>query len=79
MIVLVPWKPVVAIWLLSSAMPWCGYFGFSLLEGKNPFAPYTIQEPAIPCGRCVITNIRRNAVNPLATIELSPEHPVVER
>jgi hypothetical protein len=43
MIVLIPWKPVVVIWLLLSAMLWCGYVGSSLIEEKNPFAPYTIQ------------------------------------
>ena len=45
MIVLIPWKPVVVVWLLLSAMLWCGYVGSSLMEGKNPFAPYTLQAP----------------------------------
>lgn len=45
MIVLIPWKPVVLIWLLMPAMLWCGYVGSSLMEGKNPFAPYTLQAP----------------------------------
>jgi len=45
MIILVPWKPVVVIWLLLSAMLWCGYVGSSLMEGKNPFAPYMIEKP----------------------------------
>jgi hypothetical protein len=45
MVVLIPWKPVVSIWLLLSAMLWCGYVGSSLMEGKNPFAPYTLQAP----------------------------------
>jgi hypothetical protein len=44
MIVLIPWKPVVVIWLLLSAMFWCGYVCSSLMEGKNSFAPYTFQE-----------------------------------
>lgn len=44
MIVLIPWKPVVFVWLLLSAMLWFGYVGSSLLEGKNPFIPYTVQE-----------------------------------
>ena len=43
MIILVPWKPVVIIWLLLSAMLWCGYVGSSLMEEKNPFVPYTRQ------------------------------------
>jgi hypothetical protein len=48
MVVLIPWKPVVFVWLLLSAMLWFGYVGSSLLEGKNPFAPlYTLQEPHV--------------------------------
>lgn len=42
MVVLIAWKPVVFIRLLLSAMLWCGYIGSSLVEGKNPFAPYTL-------------------------------------
>ncbi len=42
MVVLIPWKPVVFVWLLLSAMLWCGYVGSSLLERKNPFTPYTV-------------------------------------
>jgi len=45
MIVLIPWKTVVLVWLLLSAILWCGYVGSSLMEGKNPFAPYTLQAP----------------------------------
>jgi len=45
MAILIPWKPVVVIWLLLSAMLWCGCVASSLMEKKNPFAPYTIQEP----------------------------------
>ena len=45
MIVLIPWRRVVVIWLLLSGMLWCGYVGSSLMEGKNPFAPYTLQAP----------------------------------
>jgi hypothetical protein len=26
-------------------MLWCGYVGSSLMEGKNPFAPYALQAP----------------------------------
>jgi hypothetical protein len=43
MVILIPWRPIVLIWLLLSAMLWCGYVGSSLTEGKNPFAPYTLQ------------------------------------
>jgi hypothetical protein len=38
MLILVPWKPVVIGWGLLAAMLWVGYVGYSLLEGKNPFA-----------------------------------------
>jgi hypothetical protein len=37
-VILVPWKPVVVAWGLLAAMLWVGYVGYSLLEGKNPFA-----------------------------------------
>jgi hypothetical protein len=45
MIILIPWKPVVLVWLLLSAILWCGYVGSALIDGKNPFAPYTLQAP----------------------------------
>jgi len=45
MIILLPWKPVVILRPLLSAMLWCGYVGSSLMEGKNPFAPYAVREP----------------------------------
>ena len=38
MLILIPWKPVVAVWCLLAAMLWVGYVGYSVLEGKNPFA-----------------------------------------
>ena len=38
MLILVPWKPVVIAWSLLAAMLWVGYVGYSVLEGKNPFA-----------------------------------------
>ena len=34
MIVLIPWKPVVFILLLLSAILWCGYVGSSLMGGR---------------------------------------------
>jgi hypothetical protein len=34
----IPWKPIVVIWLLLSAMLWCGYVGSALIERNNPFA-----------------------------------------
>ena len=38
MLILIPWKPVVVGWFLLAAMLWVGYVGYSVLEGKNPFA-----------------------------------------
>jgi len=38
MLILIPWKPLVAGWCLLAAMLWIGYVGYSVLEGKNPFA-----------------------------------------
>ena len=38
MVILIPWKPVVVAWCLLAAMLWVGYVGYSILEGKNPFA-----------------------------------------
>jgi hypothetical protein len=38
MLILIPWKPLVVGWCLLAAMLWVGYIGYSVLEGKNPFA-----------------------------------------
>ena len=39
MYILVPWKPVVLVWGLLSAMIFLGFVASSLREGKDPFAP----------------------------------------
>src|ERR1700675_806216 len=45
--ILVPWKPVVLVWGLLSAMIFFGFVASSVLEGKDPFAPgATITQPA---------------------------------
>jgi hypothetical protein len=45
--ILVPWKPVVLVWGLLSAMIFFGFVASSVLEGKDPFAPgATIAQPA---------------------------------
>jgi len=45
--ILVPWKPVVLMWGLLSAMIFFGFVASSVLEGKNPFAPgATVTRPA---------------------------------
>ena len=39
MYILVPWKPVVLVWGLLSAMIFFGFVASSVLEGKDPFVP----------------------------------------
>ena len=46
--ILVPWKPVVLVWGLLSAMIFFGFVASSVLEGKDPFAPgATITQPSL--------------------------------
>jgi hypothetical protein len=40
--ILVPWKPVVLVWGLLSAMIFFGFVASSVLQGKDPFAPGAI-------------------------------------
>ncbi|HXJ88910.1 MAG TPA: hypothetical protein VMS18_18985 [Candidatus Binatia bacterium] len=42
MFILVPWKPVVVVWGLLSAMILFGFVASSVLQGKDPFAPGAI-------------------------------------
>ena len=45
--ILVPWKPVVLVWGLLSAMIFFGFVASSVLQGKDPFAPgATIAQPS---------------------------------
>ena len=45
--ILVPWKPVVLVWGLLSAMIFFGFVASSVLEGKDPFAPgMTVTQPS---------------------------------
>jgi hypothetical protein len=47
MYILIPWKPVVLVWGLLSAMIFFGFVASSVLEGKDPFAPgATIAQPS---------------------------------
>jgi hypothetical protein len=47
MYVLVPWKPVVLVWGLLSAMILFGFVASSVLKGQDPFAPgATIAPPS---------------------------------
>jgi hypothetical protein len=47
MYILVPWKPVVLVWGLLSAMIFFGFVASSVLAGKDPFAPSaTITQPS---------------------------------
>jgi len=52
-LILVPWKPVVIVFGFLAALVLFSYFGSTLIEGKNPFAPYgdlanrvTLRQPA---------------------------------
>jgi hypothetical protein len=40
--ILVPWKPVILVWGLLSAVVFFGFVASSVLEGKDPFAPGAI-------------------------------------
>ncbi len=42
MLILIPWKPVVIVWGLLSAMILFGYIAGSLIKGQNPFAEFTL-------------------------------------
>ena len=45
--IFVPWKPVVLVWGLLSAMIFFGFVASSVLDGKDPFAPgATITQPS---------------------------------
>ncbi len=47
MYIFVPWKPVVLVWGLLSAMIFFGFVASSVREGKDPFAPgATITQPS---------------------------------
>lgn len=65
MYILVPWKPVVIVWLLLSGMIFAGFVGSSLLQGKDPFAPpATVQQsnvPKAPTGKGQKNNHTRRA------------------
>ena len=39
MYILVPWKPIVVVWGLLSAMILFGFVASSVFQGKDPFAP----------------------------------------
>jgi hypothetical protein len=45
MLILVPWKPVVLMWIVLSGLVLVGFIGSSLLEGKNPFAMGMVNSP----------------------------------
>jgi hypothetical protein len=43
MLILIPWKPAVFIWLLLSAMLYLGFIVSSLMDGWNPLVPRMLQ------------------------------------
>jgi hypothetical protein len=48
MIVLIPWKPIVVVWVLLSAMLWCGYVGSSLGREESVHALLDPRTPRPP-------------------------------
>jgi hypothetical protein len=78
MVILIPWRPIVCIRLLLSAMLWCGYVGSSLMEGKSPFAPYTLQgvHGRHSSRSCIIRYIRVMQSQPLNLIRDQHRHDV---
>jgi hypothetical protein len=38
-LVAVPWKPIVLVWGVLSAMILVGFVASSMVQGRNPFAP----------------------------------------
>lgn len=44
MFILVPWKPVVAIWLLLPGMVFTGYVASTLMKGQPACTPYTLHQ-----------------------------------
>jgi hypothetical protein len=51
MLILIPWKPVVIVWGLLSAMILFGYIAGSLMKGQNPFAVYSTQTQQFSTGK----------------------------
>jgi hypothetical protein len=42
MVILVPWKPVVIVWLVLSSLILAGYVASTLIKRKPLFAPYRL-------------------------------------
>ena len=58
--ILVPWKPVVLVWGLLSAMIFLGFVASSLREGKDPFAPSATKKRGLRKKRSkLITHTKR--------------------
>jgi hypothetical protein len=47
MLILIPWKPVVIVWGLLTAMILFGYFAGSLIKGQKPFAEFILPKQHI--------------------------------
>jgi len=75
MFILVPWKPVVFVWLLLSAMLFSGYVVQSLMEGRNPFLPRGFYiDPVDHMGH--IAHHPRYAHKPAVAARADPTQPV---
>jgi hypothetical protein len=68
MLILIPWKPVVIVWGLLSAMILFGYIAGSLMKGQNPFAVYSAPTQHIvgkpPAPRTVPKQTHTHAATP---------------
>ena len=71
--ILVPWKPVVIVWGLLSAMIFFGFVASSVLQGKDPFAPGAIiaQPPATNAGA---THAGQQQTKPSNKAARTPSH-----
>jgi hypothetical protein len=70
MYILVPWKPVVLVWGLLSAMILFGFVASSVLQGKDPFAPsVSITQPSS------MVRKRGNLSTPTKRLELRVSEP----
>jgi hypothetical protein len=71
MVILFPWKTIVVIWLVLSAMLWCGYVGSSVMEGKNPF-PRTPSTGVAFAARFAPRFITHIHINPESPADCNP-------
>jgi hypothetical protein len=59
MLILVPWKPVVFVWCLLTAVILMGYAVYCLEEGRNPFSIEKYQMKHPPTRQTVGDRVRQ--------------------